>query len=299
MATRNPPLDEIAAFVAVAEDGSFTRAAERLGSTKSNVGKAVQRLEARLGTQLLQRSTRVVRLSEEGKIYLGAARMALDALAEAERALGARRAEPAGRLRVNLPAGLGRTVVLPSLTSFCARHPRVTFELGFSDRFAEAIAGDWDLVVRIGHLEDSAITARKLCTLRRILCASPDYLTRRGAPSSLRDLRDHDAVLFRGPDGRLRHWMFADGEEQVLELSPTPVLTLADGQALIDAAVCGLGIVQLYDKPAHAALAGGSLVQILPALASDGPPVHALIPAGRTMPAKTRVFLDHLVTAFA
>lgn len=169
-----PPTDEIAAFVAVAELASFTRAAARLGNSKSSV-KAVQRLEARLGARLLRRSTRAVSLTEEGALYLEAARAALGSLVEAGRVLATRQGEPAGHLRLDLPAGLGR-VILPTLAGFAARHPRLTLEVVLADRFSDPIAEGWDVVVRVGFLADSSLVARKLCDLRLGFYAAPAYL---------------------------------------------------------------------------------------------------------------------------
>lgn len=290
-----PPTDEIAAFVAVAELASFTRAAVRLGSSKSGVGKAVQRLEAQLGTRLLRRSTRAVRLTEDGALYLEAARAALAGLAEAGRALAARRGEPVGHLRLDLPAGLG-WVILPTLAGFVARHPRLTLEVAFSDRFSAPLAEGWDVVVRIGFMADSDLLARKLCDLRLGLYAAPAYLARRGTPYAPEELLGHDAILFRGPDGRLRPWVLDRGGARV-EIAPPPRLILSDGRAVVEAACAGFGIAQAYDATCAAAIAAGSLVPVLPELAAMGPPAHALLPGGRAgTSAKVRVLLDHLMT---
>lgn len=284
---------EITAFVAVAQSGSFTRAAENLGSSKSNIGKAVQRLETRLGTRLFQRTTRAVRLTEDGETYLRAAQAALEGLRDAEQALAARRSEPIGRVRIDLPAGFGR-LLFPTLVSFRQAHPKVTLEMALSDRMSDAVAEGWDIVVRIGDLPvDSEMTVRKLCELQLGLYASPEYLARKGAINAVADLSSHDAIIFRGPSGRLRSWSVLDGEI-LRELSPQPVLALADGHALTEAAINGLGIAQLFDRVAQPQVDAGKLVHILPASDVAGPPVHALIPLGQKMPSKTRAVLNHL-----
>lgn len=286
-------ISEIAAFAAVAETGSFTRAAENLGSSKSNVGKAVQRLEARLGAKLFQRTTRAVRLTEDGETYLSAALAALGGLRDAELALAARRSEPIGRVRVDLPAGLGR-LVLPSLPALRMRYPKVSLELAFADRMSDPVGEGWDLVVRIGALpEDSEMTVRKLCDLQLGLYASPDYVAARELPQDVADLSRHDALIFRGPTGRLRPWSVQDGAV-LRDISPDPVLVVSDGQALLDATLCGLGIAQILDKVAMPYVRAGRLLRILPQADVDGPPVHALIPLGGRMPAKTRVVLNHI-----
>jgi DNA-binding transcriptional LysR family regulator len=287
------PMAEIAVFVAVAQTGSFTRAAEDLGSSKSNVGKAVQRLETRLGTKLFQRTTRAVRLTEDGETYLVAAQDALDGLREAEQQLAARRSEPVGRVKIDLPAGFGR-LLLPSFIELRERYPKLTLEVALTDRMSDPVGEGWDVVVRIGTLpQDSELTVRKLCDLRLGLYASPDYLERRGKVKSLVDLTDHDAIVFRGPTGRLRAWTVQDGTH-VRDVSPSPVLVLADGQALVEAAVAGFGIAQILDRVALPYVRSGRLVHLLPDADTDGPPVHAIISLGQKMAAKTRAVVNHL-----
>jgi DNA-binding transcriptional LysR family regulator len=287
------PLNEIAVFVAVAQTGSFTRAAEQIGSSKSNVGKAVQRLETRLGTRLFQRTTRAVRLTEDGETYLVAAQDALDGLREAEQQLASRRSEPAGRVKIDLPAGFGR-LLLPSFLELREKHPKITLELALTDRMSDPVGEGWDVVVRIGALpEDSEFTVRKLCNLRLGLYASPDYLERRGSIDEIAGLAAHDAIVFRGPAGRLRAWSLRDGEAS-REFVPQPVLVLADGQALVEAAVAGFGVTQILDRVALPYVQTGRLVHVLPDADVDGPPVHAIIPLGQKMAAKTRAVVNHL-----
>jgi DNA-binding transcriptional LysR family regulator len=287
------PMAEIAVFVAVAQTGSFTRAAEDLGSSKSNVGKAVQRLENRLGTKLFQRTTRAVRLTEDGETYLAAAQDALDGLREAEQQLAARRSEPVGRVKIDLPAGFGR-LLLPSFIQLREKYPKLTLEMALTDRMSDPVGEGWDVVVRIGTLpQDSELTVRKLCDLRLGLYASPDYLERRGKVTSLAALTDHDAIVFRGPTGRLRAWTVQDGTH-IREVSLSPVLVLADGQALVEAAVAGFGITQILDRVALPYVRSGKLIHLLPEADTDGPPVHAIISLGQKMAAKTRAVVNHL-----
>lgn len=287
------PINEIAVFVAVAQSGSFTRAAEEIGSSKSNVGKAVQRLEARLGTKLFQRTTRAVRLTEDGETYLQAAQQALDGLREAEQQLASRRSEPAGRVKIDLPAGFGR-LLLPSFIQLRDKHPKITLEVALTDRMSDPIGEGWDIVVRIGALpDDSELTVRKLCDLRLGLYASPEYLQRRGDIHDIGALAAHDAIVFRGPSGRLRAWTLQDSDA-VREYSPQPVLVLADGQALVEAAVAGFGVAQILDRVALPYVKAGRLVHLLPNADVDGPPVHAIISLGQKMAAKTRAVVNHL-----
>jgi DNA-binding transcriptional LysR family regulator len=291
------PVHDIATFVAVAQNASFTKAAEKLGTSKSNVGKAVQRLELRLGTRLLQRTTRAVRLTEDGEIYLEAARSALDGLSEAETALSARRDEPVGRVRLDIPIGFGR-LLLPTLLRIRQQYPKVTVELNLSDRQSDPVKDGWDIVVRAGQLPaEGEMTVRKLCDMRLSLFASSDYLARHAPLVSIDDLAGHEAIIFRAGSGKIRPWTVTDGT-RVFDTMPPASLITGDGRAFIDAAIAGLGIAQIFDRVAEPHVTAGELEHVLPQSDVEGPPIHALIPAGRRMPPKTRVVLDSLVEFF-
>ncbi|MDR9753368.1 LysR family transcriptional regulator [Pseudomonas sp. SZMC_28357] len=286
-------MPDIVTFTAVAQTGSFTRAAEGLGTDKSNVGKAVQRLEKRLGTQLFQRTTRVIRLTEDGEIYLVGALTALDYLKEVEHSLKVRRSEPIGRVRLNLPASFGR-LLLPTFAALAGRYPKLTLELAITDQVSDPVAEGWDIVVRIGELlTDSEMTVRKLCDTTFGLYASPDYIARRGDLKSVSDIANHSALIFRGRNGRLRPWTLLD-EGHIREISPEPQIITSDTQVIIDAMVKGLGVGQILDRMAQPYICEGALVHLLPQSSTAGLPVHALIPSGQKMSAKTRVVLNHL-----
>lgn len=288
-----PPVHDIAMFVAVAQNASFTRAAEQMATSKSNVGKAVQRLEARLGTRRLQRTTRAVRLTEDGQIYLDAARAALDGLGEAEVALAARRDEPVGRVRIDLAVGLG-VPLIPSFAALRERYPKVTLDLSLNDRQTDAVKEGWDMVLRIGELPASGeMIVRKLCDLKNGLYASADYLARRGPITDIATLREQDGIMFRANSGQLRPWSVMD-EGRPVEISPPVAVVASDGRAMIDSIRAGLGLAQIFDRVAAPFVASGDLVHVLPDLDVPGPPVHALIPLGRRMPPKTRVVLEHV-----
>jgi DNA-binding transcriptional LysR family regulator len=294
LSRRELPITDIASFIAVAQAASFTRAAEQLGTSKSNVGKAVQRLEDRLGTRLFQRTTRAVRLTEDGETYLNAARAALDGLNEAEVALSARRDEPVGRVRLDVPVGFGR-LLLPTFESIREKYPKVTIELSLTDRLSDAVAEGWDLVVRIGMLPPTGdMTIRKLCDLRLGLYASSEYLKRRPPITGPSDLIGHDAIIFRSGSGQLRPWTMPD-DASGAAISPKIGLIVNDGRAMIDAAINGFGVAQLFDRVTRPHVVTGELRHVLPEADVDGSPVYALIPLGGRVPPKTRVVLDHLV----
>ncbi|MDG3085067.1 LysR family transcriptional regulator [Vibrio hannami] len=292
---KNALMNEMVAFVAVAEFSSFTLAAASLNSTKSGTGKAVRKLEAELGLKLFNRTTRSVSLTEEGRIYFEAAKHALDTINETRLLLEARKDEPTGKLRVNLPNAIGRNIV-NTLREFTDNFPKVTVELSLTDRFEDAVQGEWDVVVRIGELDDSSFVAKSLGQAKRILCASPRYIEEFGAPKDLNALRNHNSVAFRAPTGKIRPWLFKDASGKTSEISISPIAVFNDGRALVDAVVSGLGIAQVYDKAVSQALKSGDMVELLPSTSISGPPVNALIPSGRVMPAKTKVFIEFLKT---
>lgn len=297
MASGELPIHDIATFVAVAQHASFTRAAVQLGTSKSNVGKAVQRLEGRLGTRLLQRTTRAVRLTEDGETYLEAARAALDSLSEAEVALSARRDEPVGRVRLDIPIGFGQM-----LMSVFARvrelHPKVTIELSLSDRQSDPVKDGWDIVVRGGELPgEGEMTVRKLCDIKLGLYASAEYLASHPPLLSVSDFGGHESIIFRDGAGKIRPWTLTDGE-RIFQTAPPASMITGNGRAFVDAAINGMGIAQIYDYVAAPHVVAGDLQHVLSGADVKGPPVHALIPAGRRMPPKTRVVLDALVEFF-
>ncbi|WP_170017764.1 LysR family transcriptional regulator [Starkeya sp. ORNL1] len=296
MSRSAPPLHDIATFVSVAQNASFTRAAEQLGTNKSNVGKAVQRLENRLGTRLFQRTTRAVRLTEDGETYLEAARAALEGLSEAEVALSARRDEPNGRVRIDAPIGFGR-LLLPMLAALRTEYPKVLPELSLNDRQSDAVGEGFDVVVRAGELPpDSDMTVRKLYDIRLGLFAAPTYLARNPI-HSVADLREAEGVVFRSGSGQLRPWTIHESG-RTFQIAPKPSLITGDGRAYVEAAINGFGIAQIYDRVAEPHVASGELVHLLPDADVKGPPVHALIPVGRRMPPKTRVVIEALANLF-
>jgi DNA-binding transcriptional LysR family regulator len=251
----------ITAFVATVDAGGFAAASRRLGLSASAVGKAVARLEARVGVRLLNRTTRQVMMTFEGEqLYARASRL-LDDLRDIESILATQRAAPVGRVRVTLPATLGRMVILPQLARFVADYPGIELDIGLDDRKVDLVEGGYDLSIRTGHLEDSGLIARKLAPHGFVLCASPDYLAARGRPQLLADLVQHTCIRFRYPStGSLEKWAF-DGKEWDRELPNGPVFN--DGEAVVLAALGGLGLAQIPDYAAREAVESGRLVPLL------------------------------------
>lgn len=290
-------LSGLTAFVTTVDAGGFAPAGRRLSLSASAVGKAVGRLEARLGLRLLTRTTRKVSMTYEGEeLYARAARL-IDDLREIDTMLAGQRKAPAGRLRVSLPATLGRMVILPRLAEFVARHPAIELDIGLDDRKIDLIEGGFDLAVRTGALDDSGLLARKIGQHRFVLCAAPAYIGRAGAPASLDDLHGHPCIRFRYPTtGLLERWAF-DGDERDRELGPGP--TFNDGEAVVLAAIAGLGLAQVPDYAAGPAIQSGRLVPLLPRHSCIRGDIWLVRPAHRATPPRVEVFARFLTDALA
>ncbi|MGO6816795.1 LysR family transcriptional regulator [Rhizobium brockwellii] len=286
-------ISDIEAFIAVAQTQSFTRAAEQTASTKSSIGKAIKRLESHLNVRLLQRTTRAVRLTEDGEIYLEAARSAVEGLLHAKAEFSVRGSEPSGRVRVDVAAGLGNLIV-PTLGRFHRQFPQINLELGINDRPSNPVADGWDLVIRIGELpSDGGLVVRKLGSVERCFYASPDYLERYGVVENIDDLRDRDGIVFKSPSGHMWPWSVPDAAG-FIEIMPSAVLVVSDSRTMLDATVAGVGIAQLYNKVALPYVRAGSLIHLLPELKMIERTIHAIIPVGRRMPARIRAVLEHI-----
>ncbi|AVG38871.1 LysR family transcriptional regulator [Achromobacter insolitus] len=289
-------LKGIEAFVCVADAGSFTAAADRLSLTASAVGKSVARLEARLRTRLFERSTRRLALTDAGRAYYRTCVRVLAELQDAEAVLAAERQEPAGRLRVDLPATFGRRVALPLLLQFAQRHPQLRPQVSFTDRFVDLADEGIDVAVRIGGPQRWApgLGHRYLGSERVVFCASPQYLARRGVPQTADDLMRHDAVAYGRPDGEPASWRIVQGAGPVSLRPIEGVMVLDSAEAQVDAVAAGLGIAQLATWLAADALRDGRVVEILPQLATEGLPLYLLWPLSKQLLPKVDAVLEML-----
>jgi DNA-binding transcriptional LysR family regulator len=207
------------------------------------------------------------------------------------------RGEPSGRLRLDVPSTLGRQEVVPLLARLRARHPKLQFDVSFSDRYVDLVREGIDAAVRIGALADSTLTARPLGEQALLVVASPRYLRRAGAPLRPADLERHACLLFRNPSsGRLRPWQFGDGRRAV-EFVPPPLAVFNDGEALVAAAAEGMGIAQVPDNMARAALRSKALIEITQAYRPPPTPISLVYPSGRHAPPRLRVLIDLLSSA--
>ena len=265
-------LDALRVFVKVAELGSFTRASEHLGLSKARASIRIQELEASLGSRLLHRSTRTVRLTTDGEQFLTRARR-LVADADDLAAMFSAPSNFRGRVRLDLPLGFARNVVIPRLPEFLAAHPQLEMLVSTTDRFVDLLREGFDCVMRVGALADSGLVAKRLGVVQMINCASPRYLEKYGTPRSLADLAQHVIVDYSLTFGNERpSFEYFDGSSY-RELEMRSTVTVNSSDAYHSACLAGLGIIQAPRTGMVASLASGSLVEILPDLRAAPMPV--------------------------
>ncbi|HJV53356.1 MAG TPA: LysR family transcriptional regulator [Noviherbaspirillum sp.] len=283
-------------FVRIVETGSLTAAADALDTSLTSVVRSLAALEGTLGARLLNRTTRRMALTDEGREYFERCRRVLAEVEEAESVLSARQAKPAGRLAITAPVMFGRLHVGPVVADFLAAYPSVQAELMLLDRVVDLLDEGMDVAIRIGHLRDSSLVAIPLGTTRRIICASPDYLRRAGMPERPADLARHRCLQFRGVTPGVE-WEFSDGEAGARPVRVLVKGVLATNQIdiALDACVKGLGCAAFLDYQVREALAGGALLRILQAFEPVPIPVHVVYPHSRLLSSRTRSFVDWAV----
>jgi DNA-binding transcriptional LysR family regulator len=285
-------LDGITAFALVVETGSFTAAARRLKLSKSAVSAHVQRLEGRLGVQLLHRTTRSVVTTEAGAAYHRyCARILADAEA-AEQAASALHGEPRGTLRISAPDAFGWMHIAPAIPAFCARFPELSIDLRLDERHVNLVDERFDLAIRIGALPDSPLIVRKLAPSRLVLCAAPSYLQRAGKPQSPQDLGAHTCLCFP-PLWRNGQWHLV-ARQRKERVPITGAVVSNSAEVLRAAAIGGVGIAVLPTWAVVDDLRQRTLRLALPGWAPAPTFIHAVYPGNRLMSAKVRAFVDHL-----
>jgi DNA-binding transcriptional LysR family regulator len=284
-------LELLAAFVAVADTGSFTQAANRLGRDASIMSRRVSLLEEQLGVRLLSRTTRRVALTEAGALYHRRVQTLLDELAVASREASDVASSPQGLLRVSVPVTFGRQWVAPLLPSFLARYPLIRMDVRFSDRLVDVVADGFDVAIRVGVLRDSTLTSRKIASYRSVLVAAPGYLARKGKPKTPDDLAQHECLGFSGHADWPDWHMMKNGKRKTLR--PTGPLVADNSEVVLMAAIEGAGITFMPDWLAGPEIRAGRLVEVLPGWSgrSEGG-VYALLPPGHLIPTKTRLFVE-------
>lgn len=285
-------------FVRTASVGSLSAAARQLDMSPAMATKHVDALEARLGVKLLHRTTRRLSLTEAGGDYLEACQRILPEIDEAEASVASQRVEARGVLRMNVPLSFGARFIAPLLPGFSHKHPALKIELGLTDRVVDLIDGGWDLAIRIGRLNDSALQARKLGECSEVVCAAPGYLDRRGVPRRVAELTQHNCLgytLSSWAGGK--EWAF--GRDGSVRVAINGDLSANNGDALLAAAVAGQGLIYQPSFIVADALQRGELVALQldhPTYALSG--IYAVYPPDRRPPAKVRMMIDYLAEAF-
>ncbi len=280
-------------FVAVAEAGSFRRAATSLAVSPAAVSKAVRALEQELGVTLFLRGARTATLTREGEVFFEHCRPAVTSVAGGRASVESSRKEPQGQLVVSVPFVCAAFVLAP-LTLLRARHPRLSFRLVVTDQLSRLGEESVDVAVRVGPLVDSSLIARKLRTTEIWTVASPGWLARHGAPATPDDIEDRDGLVLFAPNGKPRMFHFREGQR-----APRTTLVVDHGPTLVDAAIAGMGITQVFDFMVDEIVREGRLVRVLVDHTAEGPPVHALCAPGRRATARVRAAFDAFADAFA
>ena len=283
-------------YTRIVELGSFTAAADDLNLPRATVTHAIKRLEARLGAQLLQRTTRRVRSTRDGETYYGHCVRLLADMDEVEADFREALVQPKGRLRIDLPATLARLLVIPALRDFFARYPQIQLDIGTGDRFVDLVREGVDCVLRIGELGDSGMVGRRVGVLEQVTVASAAYVRRHGLPDSLAALQDgHLAVNWVSPTThRAEPLEFMVGRKRREVVLPGCV-SVSGVDAYLGCCEAGLGIAQMPRYRIVDALKSGGLRELLPAHPPPSLPMTILYPQQRQMPARLRVFVDWLV----
>jgi DNA-binding transcriptional LysR family regulator len=288
-------LQEMTVFARVVGTGSLSAAARDLGLSPALVSRRLAALEGRLGVRLINRTTRTLRLTDEGAQYYESCSRILGEIVEADAAVSAGRVEPQGVLRIAMPAAFGHLHVAPLVPRFAARYPKVQLALSLSDRNISLIDEGFDLAIRIAELEDSSLAARKLAPNRRVVCASPAYLARHGTPRSPEELARHNCLT----TDFTMSWDYKDPAGRPGSVRVAGRYACDNWEVLREWALAGLGVALKSTWDVRHQLEDGSLVPLLPGYTFDEDvAIYAVYPHRRYLPAKTRAFVEFLAESF-
>lgn len=283
----------VSEFVAVAETESFTAAAKRLGISTAQVSRQVSALEERLSAKLFYRTTRKVSVTEVGRIYYQHCRQVMDGLADAERAITNLQSTPKGKLKITAPITYGERSVAPLVNDFVTQYPELEVQLVLSNQQIDLIDEGFDLAIRLGQLGDSSMIGKRLATRKQYVCASPGYLSAFGAPHTLSELDRHNCL-----SGTLDYWRFQEqGKARSIRVKGN--FSCNSGPVLVDAALKGVGIVQLPDYYVQEYINQGQLIELLPNYREPDDAVWALYPQNRHLSPKVRMLVDYLAKELA
>lgn len=285
------------AFVRVVEAGSISAAADRMNTAKSVVSRRLKELEGHLGVELFHRTTRQMNLTDSGRTFYQQCVRILDDILEAEHATSQFHGALKGNLKVAVPLSFGLMHLGPAINEFLQMHPDIEFDLDFNDRQVDLLAEGFDLAIRIANLPDSSLIARRLAPIQTVMCASPAYLERMGKPQSLQELIHHRCLVYN-LISNFDHWSLFDGNDQLLKTRIIPYLKASNGDFLRDAAVAGLGIVQLPTFIVYKAIESGQLIPLLTEFHASQLTAYAIYPQTRHLSQRVRAFVDFLVKRF-
>ena len=290
-------LTSMAVFVKTVDLGSFAAAADAFEMSAPMVGKHVRLLEERLGVRLLNRTTRRQSLTDAGQAYCERCRIVLREAEAADAIVADELAEPRGRLRVTMPALLGRHCIAPLLMNLARKYSQLELDLSFGDPIADLIEGSFDLAIRTGDLDDqSGLITRRIASQRMVVCGARKYLRANGKPKTLDDLAAHHAIIYRR-SGRVRPWLFAQASQRPREIMPQGRLRVDDLEAIADAAAQGMGLAWLPYWLVRERLDSGALVGLFGGRSEFLYDCHALWPRSPRLPPKVRVAVDTLAAA--
>jgi DNA-binding transcriptional LysR family regulator len=287
-------------FVRIAEAGTFGRAADQLALPRSTASKLIQDLEEHLGTKLIHRTTRSITVTPEGAQYYERARRLIIDLEEMDAAARQTRAQPRGRLRVDIGSILANQILLPALPQFQQAYPDIELRLGVSDRPSDLVSEGIDCVIRGGPLADTTLIARKLCEMEFITCCHASYLAQHGGPAHPRELETQHRVVayFSSLTGKAHPLRFVRGDESI-EINVHAAVAVNESTAHLSALTAGLGIGQTFAWFVRDMVASGEMVQVLGEWQPPRHPLHIMYPPNRHLNAKVRVFVDWAVQVFA
>ncbi|QRM42972.1 LysR family transcriptional regulator [Rhizobium sp. BG4] len=287
-------LGDLEIFAKVVSTGSMSLAGRALGFSPAVVSKRIKRLEDRLGTRLLQRTTRQISLTEAGQGFYDRVLGILAGLEEAEYYISGRSAQMHGTLKISAPTSFGRMHIAPHLKRFMEAHPELAINLVLTDEFSDIVGAGFDLAIRIAELTDSSLVARRLAPVRRLLCAAPSYLDSHGMPTGIEDLRNHRCLPAHNNDV----WRL-EGPDGAMTLRPEGMLITNSSEVIRETVISGLGIALRSTWDIGEELKSGKLVQVLPAYeGSRSVALSAVYPSRQFLPAKVRLFIDYLAELY-
>ncbi|WP_240655984.1 LysR family transcriptional regulator [Paraburkholderia phosphatilytica] len=281
-------------FVQIVELGSFTKAASALQLHRPVATKAVQHLEQTLGVRLLHRTTRRITLTAEGEEFYQRCAEILSQVSDTVGRFAQRSARPRGRLRLDLPVTIAKTIIIPALPAFQRQYPEIELVIGARDQYADIVGEGIDCAVRLGEVRTPGFVARKIAEVPMVTCASPEYLDQSGTPRTVDDLHRHVAVnFFYGPERKIMDWrFFVDGEEQSVKMRSG--ILANDSEAFLASGLAGFGILQGVLPALQPYIDSGRLVRVLPDTPSVPKIISVVYPARRHLPSKVKVFIDWL-----